>query len=526
MFKQLGIKTKLVLSFTAIAMISVIVGGVSFYYSRQVIGIYQSIAKENVPNLKQFINMKAALTSMTVPIASLANTSSTPADAAKAEAELDESNAEFEQASKTYESSPFAPGEEEVWNDFKKTHWQAFLDISHKMIQLSGTSNKDDQKLRDKMWEKEYAESTKLRREAFVRLVQFQLDNTSQKEQSGDALDTKMRVMILAIVLAGFAVASVAGYAIATYLARELTQVAETLNAGSLEVNSAVTQLSNSSEELSTSSSQQAASVQETASAIEEINAMVQKNAQNASESAQISSQSKLKALDGKQAVDRMARSMTDIHQSNQKIQTQIEESNTKIGDIVHVIQEIGNKTKVVNDIVFQTKLLSFNASVEAARAGEHGKGFAVVAEEVGNLAQMSGASAEEITKLLEESVKKVETVVQESKQAVESLMLQARETVENGNKTAHECGQVLEEIVSNVERLSEMVAGISSASQEQSRGVEEVSKAVQEIDQATQSNATAAQQTAASSHQLSAQVGSLQAAAERLRILVYGGTT
>ena len=72
------------------------------------------------------------------------------------------------------------------------------------------------------------------------------------------------------------------------------------------------------------------------------------------------------------------------------------------------LISEIGNKTKVINDIVFQTKLLSFNASVEAARAGEHGKGFSVVAEEVGNLAHMSGNSAKEITQLLESSINRV----------------------------------------------------------------------------------------------------------------------
>jgi methyl-accepting chemotaxis protein len=76
----------------------------------------------------------------------------------------------------------------------------------------------------------------------------------------------------------------------------------------------------------------------------------------------------------------------------------QINYSNEQMSEIVKVIQEIETKTKVINDIVFQTKLLSFNASVEAARAGEQGKGFAVVAEEVGNLAQMSGNAAKEIS--------------------------------------------------------------------------------------------------------------------------------
>ena len=79
--------------------------------------------------------------------------------------------------------------------------------------------------------------------------------------------------------------------------------------------------------------------------------------------------------------------------------------------EILGYIKSIEEKTKVINDIVFQTKLLSFNASVEAARAGEQGKGFAVVAEEVGNLATMSGTSAEEISKLLESSISHIESI-------------------------------------------------------------------------------------------------------------------
>lgn len=100
-----------------------------------------------------------------------------------------------------------------------------------------------------------------------------------------------------------------------------------------------------------------------------------------------------------------MIHSITEISESNDRIMSQVADGNRKISEIVQVISEIGNKTKVINDIVFQTKLLSFNASVEAARAGEHGKGFAVVAEEVGNLAQMSGNAAKEISDMLNGSV-------------------------------------------------------------------------------------------------------------------------
>lgn len=521
--KSLGIKSKLLIAFAATAFISVAVGGVSSYYSSRVTSTYRSIAQENLPNFRTFIDMKANMSLLIVPVAGLVNTSSTPTDAAKAKAEAETNIADFEKAAKKYEANPFAPGEEKVWNDFKTNHWKPFVDMTMEMIRLSGTNNKEDQKLRDKLWETDYAEKRKSRVEAFDHLLKFQLDDADQTEMEGERLDRQMNVIMVSIVALGFLAAILLGYIIASYLSRELNSVADALANGSTEVSSAVSQLSSASEELSTASSQQAASVQETAASLEEINAMVQKNAQSASESAQVSNEAKAKAENGKHAVERMARSMDDIRQSNQNIQAQIEDGNKKIAEIIHVIQEIGNKTKVINDIVFQTKLLSFNASVEAARAGEHGKGFAVVAEEVGNLAQMSGSSAKDITSLLEVSIKKVESVVSETQQKTKTLMVQALDTVQTGSNTAGECGHTLEEIVGNVQRLSEMVAGISSASQEQTRGVEEISKAVQEIDQATQSNASAAQQTSTSAHQLTVQVSTLQAASEKLRLIVDG---
>ncbi len=97
----------------------------------------------------------------------------------------------------------------------------------------------------------------------------------------------------------------------------------------------------------------------------------------------------------------------------------EISQANTKLQSIVSLIEEIRNKTKVINDIVFETRLLSFNASIEAARAGVHGKGFAVVAEEVGKLASMSGKAADEIRALLETSTQEVDRAVKQTSDRV-----------------------------------------------------------------------------------------------------------
>jgi methyl-accepting chemotaxis protein len=250
---------------------------------------------------------------------------------------------------------------------------------------------------------------------------------------------------------------------------------------------------------------------------------MVTKNSENA-ENSQASAAISAEAVQkGKQVVTQMLHSIEDINISNADIMTQSEASNQEISGIVKVISEIGSKTKVINDIVFQTKLLSFNASVEAARAGEHGRGFAVVAEEVGNLAQMSGNAAKEISQLLEESIRKVESTVVDTRSKIERLIAKSKERIDAGLMTAKTCGEVFDEIVTSVSDVAGMVTEIAMASREQSQGVQEITKAMGQMDQVTQQNTFATQQAASAAEQLTSQAGLLKAMVETLITTVEG---
>ncbi|MGE3759138.1 MAG: methyl-accepting chemotaxis protein, partial [Pseudobdellovibrionaceae bacterium] len=184
------------------------------------------------------------------------------------------------------------------------------------------------------------------------------------------------------------------GMAIAVWfgmnIGRSLNKMTEDLKENSGEILSQARSMAGSSTELSEAATEQAAALQETVAAIDEINAMVEKNVESANRSKEVSSESRETAARGKNTVDSMLNAMSEINNSNEQIADQISRSHAQLSEITKLITDIGSKTKVINEIVFQTKLLSFNASVEAARAGEYGKGFAVVAEEVGNLAQMS----------------------------------------------------------------------------------------------------------------------------------------
>lgn len=306
-------------------------------------------------------------------------------------------------------------------------------------------------------------------------------------------------------------------------LSRRITLMTETLGKNSSELSEASAKVAVSSSKLSEGSTEQAAALQETVAAVDEISAMVDKNAEAANRSKEASALSRDAAMKGRQNVDSMIEAISEISHSNDDMSAQMDSSNAQLTEITKLISDIGNKTKVINEIVFQTKLLSFNASVEAARAGEYGKGFAVVAEEVGNLAQMSGNAAKEITTLLDESVQKVETIVNDSKTRVERLMSVSREKVKLGADTAKQCNESLEEILGQVSSVDTLVSEIAVASQEQATGIREIAKAVSQMEQVTQQNSGVAEESSAAAEQLSGQSVELKEMVQDLKRMVQG---
>ncbi len=339
-------------------------------------------------------------------------------------------------------------------------------------------------------------------REQIETLSDLTSGQLSERSASADAESS--RAIWVGLIISTFSILSsiLIAFFVLRAVTRAISDVVKNLSDSSIQVSGAATQIASSSEELSQAATEQAASLEETAASIEEMNSMVAKNTENASSAAQTSSKSQDAVSEGKQVIQKMIESMEAINRSSEGM-----------AETVKVIEQIDKKTKVINDIVNKTELLSFNASVEAARAGEHGKGFAVVAEEVGNLARMSGAAAEEIASLLEESINKVNQMVADTKK-----------NVDTGAEVTRECGAVFEAVVENVTRVSGMASEIASASQEQSRGCAEITKAMTQLDQMTQQNAATSEECASAAEELSAQAESLKGAVSQLVLTVNGG--
>ncbi len=316
---------------------------------------------------------------------------------------------------------------------------------------------------------------------------------------------------------------SIVVFVVSRSIASSLSEIVHQLNNRSSTLSSSSMQVTDASGELSESANEQAEALHQTVTAIDEISAMVNKNSESASKSQDMSVKCNQVVGDGQDYVHQVEQAIEDIKNMNEEIVSEMTKSNDEFAEIIKVISEISEKTQVINDIVFQTKLLSFNASVEAARAGEHGKGFAVVAEEVGNLASMSGKAADEITGMLEGSVKKVEQIVNETKVKVDSMMTNARDKVSSGQKTVEQCTGAFAQISENVSSMNSMISEIAAASREQALGVAEVSDAVNGLDQITQKTTLVSRQTKEIATSLTSQSDGMNEVVDGLQDIMYG---
>lgn len=244
-------------------------------------------------------------------------------------------------------------------------------------------------------------------------------------------------------------------------LLKEIDTAAEEVAIGTL-------QLSSGSQTISQGATEQASALEELTAALSEIARETMRNADRAGKANEISLKAKDYALSGNEKM--------------KALQTAMQEINASSSNISKII-------KVIDDIAFQTNILSLNAAVEAARAGIHGKGFAVVAEEVRNLAGRSANAARETTELIENSIKKTNA----------------------GTKIANETAMALLEIVGEVEKTVELSGEIASASSGQAAGIDQVGKGIEQLSVVVQTNSATAQEAAASAEELSAQAETLK---------------
>ncbi|MDO9181016.1 MAG: methyl-accepting chemotaxis protein, partial [Bacteriovorax sp.] len=509
MLSGLGLKAKILLLCIAMAGVSTII---SVFAYRGFHGIQISndrVVDGVAPNLELINSMGLNYRKLRIQILTLGLNGLSQKDADFSIKEANEAIVKYEENNRAYDAIPFVLGEKELYDNFN-LRWKSFKEISEKIIVLSEKGKSEDHEAVMKLLYSDAPDTSILYNAAFDKILFFHKNNFKTYSDESKDISKQTNKLIILISIIGIIASLIVAFMFATKLSKTISKIVANLEGSAGNVAAAATQIASTSEELSQATTEQAASLQETSSSIEEISSMINANTVSAKNSATSSGISLVNAEKGKVVVTQMISAIEEINTSNNNIRMQVDVSNTEIEEIVRLIIEIGNKTKVINDIVFQTKLLSFNASVEAARAGENGRGFAVVAEEVGKLAAMSGAAAIEISTMLNNSVIKVEAIVKNSKEKVGKLITEGKINIDTGIRIANECGAVLNEIVASVASVSNSVSEISTASQEQAQGVQEITKAIAQLDQVTQENTANSAESANAAEALSQQAETL----------------
>lgn len=272
----------------------------------------------------------------------------------------------------------------------------------------------------------------------------------------------------------------VANQSVIKKLLSRLNNISIHLKETSGQLEEAAFELETSSQKLAEGSAEQASAIQETSATIEETSSMVQQNNENTKHAATLAKNTKHYTNESTDATQKMMATMNKLEGSS---------------------KEISKIIKTIDEIAFQTNILSLNAAVEAARAGDAGKGFAVVAEEVRTLAQRSAQAAKDTTTIIESNINLSIQGIDMAKQVEDSLL----------------------KIDEEVNKVNELLDEISTATHEQSQGVEQINKAVSQMEQVLQSNASEAEHTSASSRELSSQVSSMNNIVDDLSSIVHG---
>jgi methyl-accepting chemotaxis protein len=285
--------------------------------------------------------------------------------------------------------------------------------------------------------------------------------------------------------------------------ALRLVDLATRLQERSGLISSRGVSLSSLASRLSESTIEQASALEESSTTLRNINDQVSSSAKLSAQTAEAIELTRSTASEGQKTLSSLLKAIEEISSSNRSTLEHVQGNNERMMELANIMRLIAEKTTVINDIVFQTKLLSFNASVEAARAGEHGKGFAVVAEEIATLAQLSGQAAKEINSILENSSNKVKIITDSTRQNISESVYEVSEKISVGEELSNQCATALNQILAAADSASLLAHKISDSARDQASSLQQVTMAFDQMGSATNINSDLASDTALGSKEI-----------------------
>lgn len=482
---------------------------------------YDNLIDQSIPKLGDISGMRARQAQSKADAYKLSNVLADSSAKEATRKDLEKNLKRYAEIESEYKSRGFFSKDEEKAFDLIHNNGQQVLEIGKKILELTNDQNITAADLNAviRKGEPMFAEHQK----SLLALDDFIVSTSEGWSKQSRVEATRLKVFNLILSISIFLIMAISTYFFSKHLNSTLSAIADHLRESSGKVEQTTYKVTDASHNLSSSANQQASALQQTVAAATEVASMIKNTADNSTHSLEKAHKGQDTTREGQASVAELINSIEEITKSNAQINTQVEKSNEEMKEILALIQTISDKTKVINDIVFQTKILSFNASVEAARAGELGKGFSVVAEEVSKLAAMSGKAAEEIHDLLEKSNSRVKDIVEHSRSNVAKLVRVGEEKVSIGKQRADGCQEALEAINADICDLLTMNTQITNATKEQSVGMDEISKALEQIELTTTLNADASRLCSQASDELTAEIKTTKELVLKLTEVIYG---
>lgn len=489
-FNNLKIGTKLISGFITVALIAGIIGLIGIQKLHQIDAADTKLYEKITVPIGQLQDLSVSFQRMRVNLRDIVAASNSE-ELQKFSLRIKEMREQIDKSSAEFEKTILTDEGRKLFEDFKKSR-SMYGPLVDKMVQLA-LANQDKEAIA--LMQGEGAKASKDEQDAIEKLVDAKLKQAKLTAESNGVTASSASNLMGGLAIGGALLAIGLGLFITRTITRPINEAVDVANAlaqGDLTITveskskdetgimmAALSQmvdklkqvvgdvisatdnvaagsqeLSATAQQLSQGATEQAASAEEISSSMEEMSSSIKQNSDNSSQTEKIAIKSAADARDGGKAVT----------------------------ETVSAMKEIATKISIIEEIARQTNLLALNAAIEAARAGEHGKGFAVVASEVRKLAERSQAAAGEISTLSTRSVQVAETA-----------------------------GEMLNKMVPDIQKTSELVQEISASSKEQDTGAEQISKAIQQLDSVIQQNASASEEMASTSEELSGQAEQLK---------------
>lgn len=519
---KISFKFKLILLCVFLSIVSISISTVSYFGISKLSSESREFSDDIIPRSILLNEMDVSYQKTRIAVRTLGlenNSSEENAAAIKATLEM---VGRYDNAAAKLKTKITDPEEKEIYSKLEE-EWIAFKAVGVRAIELGKVNTPKARKALLEIFHIHCPTAAKSYQAALDKYNEKISKEVVSSAASFSKTVKSINITLLIVSLVGVILGLGAGVMYANSISQKIRTTLERLTKSSHSVTRSANSISKTSNNLSTSSKDQDHSLQESSAAITEVSSMIKLTSNNALESTKLAKESLDKAACGQKIVRKMNDSMSGIDRDITDMVSELTNNNEKMKQIVSLIEKIEERTQVINDIVFQTKLLSFNASVEAARAGESGKGFSVVAEEVGKLAQMSGHASVEISEMVSSSVLEVNQMITESNDTLSVLVENVKRSVNSGSDIADECGDILESIVESVQNVTRAIDEISNATQEQSKGVEELQESISSIDHSSRSNTGIAQEASEIASKLLHDVDFVNGSIEEIEVAILG---